>query len=277
MYAFTYHRPKSVREAAALLTKNEDAKALAGGHSLLPVMKQRLASPQHLVDLGAIPDLRGIERSARSVVIKAMTKHVEVETSPVVREAIPALAELASMVGDPAVRNRGTIGGSVAANDPSTDYPAAVLGLGATVVTNKRKIHADEYFQGLFATALEDGEIVTGVSFPIPQKAGYMKFRHPASRYALVGVFVAKRANEIRVAVTGAGASGVFRWTEAEQALAKRFSPKSLEGLQASSEGLNSDIHADAQYRAHLIGVMARRAVAAATARSDGASGEGGG
>jgi carbon-monoxide dehydrogenase medium subunit len=275
MYAFTYHRPKSVREAAALLTRNEDAKALAGGHSLLPVMKQRLASPQHLVDLSAIPDLRGIERSARSVTIKAMTKHVEIETSPVVREAIPALAELVAMVGDPAVRNRGTIGGSVAANDPSTDYPAAVLGLGATVVTNKRKIHADEFFKGLFTTALEDGEIVTAVSFPIPQKAGYMKFRHPASRYALVGVFVAKRASEIRVAVTGAGASGVFRWSEAEQALAKRFAPKSLEGLQASSEGLNSDIHADAQYRAHLIGVMARRALAAATARSGSNGGEG--
>jgi aerobic carbon-monoxide dehydrogenase medium subunit len=264
-----------VREAAALLTRNEDAKALAGGHSLLPVMKQRLASPQHLVDLSAIPDLRGIERSARSVTIKAMTKHVEIETSPVVREAIPALAELVAMVGDPAVRNRGTIGGSVAANDPSTDYPAAVLGLGATVVTNKRKIHADEFFKGLFTTALEDGEIVTAVSFPIPQKAGYMKFRHPASRYALVGVFVAKRASEIRVAVTGAGASGVFRWSEAEQALAKRFAPKSLEGLQASSEGLNSDIHADAQYRAHLIGVMARRALAAATARSGSNGGEG--
>jgi aerobic carbon-monoxide dehydrogenase medium subunit len=179
------------------------------------------------------------------------------------------------MVGDPAVRNRGTIGGSVAANDPSTDYPAAVLGLGATVITNKRKIHADEFFKGLFTTALEDGEIVTAVSFPIPQKAGYMKFRHPASRYALVGVFVAKRASEIRVAVTGAGASGVFRWSEAEQALAKRFAPKSLEGLQASSEGLNSDIHADAQYRAHLIGVMARRALAAATARSGSNGGEG--
>jgi carbon-monoxide dehydrogenase medium subunit len=267
MYAFEYHRPKSLREAAALLAKNEDAKLLAGGHSLLPVMKQRLAAPSALIDLAGVPGLKGIERSPRAVVIGAMTKHVEVETSPEVKEAIPALTELVSVVGDPAVRNRGTLGGSVAGNDPSTDWPAAVLGLGATVITNKRKIPADDFFKGLFETALEPGEIVTKVSFPIPQKAGYMKFRHPASRYALVGVFVAKRAGEIRVAVTGAGANGVFRWTEAEQALAKRFGPKSLEGLSASSEGLNSDIHADAQYRAHLIGVMARRAVAAATAR----------
>ena len=267
MYAFEYHRPTSLRQAAALLAKNEDAKLLAGGHSLLPVMKQRLAAPSALIDLGGIPGLSGIERTPRAVVIGAMTKHVEVETSPDVREAIPALTEMVSVLGDPAVRNRGTLGGSVAGNDPSTDWPAAVLGLGATVITNKRKIVADDYFKGLFETALEPGEIVTKVSFPIPQKAGYRKFRHPASRYALVGVFVAKRSSEIRVAVTGAGANGVFRWTEAEQTLAKRFAAKSLEELSASSEGLNSDIHADAEYRAHLIGVMARRAVAAATAR----------
>jgi carbon-monoxide dehydrogenase medium subunit len=267
MYAFEYHRPTSLRQAAALLAKNEDAKLLAGGHSLLPVMKQRLAAPSALIDLGSIPGLSGIERTPRAVVIGAMTKHVEVETSPDVREAIPALTEMVSVLGDPAVRNRGTLGGSVAGNDPSTDWPAAVLGLGATVITNKRKITADDYFKGLFETALEPGEIVTKVSFPIPQKAGYKKFRHPASRYALVGVFVAKRSSEIRVAVTGAGANGVFRWTEAEEALGKRFAAKSLEGLSASSEGLNSDIHADAEYRAHLIGVMARRAVAAATAR----------
>ena len=267
MYQFTYHRPDTARKAVNTAAKNEEAKFLAGGMTLLPTMKQRLAAPVGLIDLSRCEDMRGIELKGRNVVIGAMTKHVEVETSPLVREAIPAITDMVSVLGDPAVRNRGTLGGSVAGNDPSTDWPAAVLGLGATVVTNKRKIHADEYFKGLFETALEEGEIVTKVSFPIPQKAGYKKFRHPASRYALVGVFVAKRGSEIRVAVTGAGANGVFRWIEAEEALAKRFAPKSLEGLTASSEGLNSDIHADAEYRAHLIGVMARRAVAAATAR----------
>jgi carbon-monoxide dehydrogenase medium subunit len=196
-----------------------------------------------------------------------MTTHSEVADSAEVKEAIPALAELAAMIGDPAVRHRGTIGGSVANNDPAADYPAACLALSATIVTNKRKIAADEYFKGLFETALEEDEIVTAVTFPIPQKAGYMKFRNPASRYALVGVFVAKRADGIRVAVTGAGSNGVYRWTAAEEALAKRFGAKSLEGLTHPAEGLNSDIHADATYRAHLIGVMARRAVAAATAR----------
>ena len=267
MYAFEYHRPTSVRQAASLLVKAEDAKIVAGGHTLLPTMKMRLAAPANLIDLGQIADLRGIERSARSVTIGAMTTHSEVADSAEVKEAIPALAELAAMIGDPAVRHRGTIGGSVANNDPAADYPAACLALAATIVTNKRKIPADEYFKGLFETALEEDEIVTAVTFPIPQKAGYMKFRNPASRYALVGVFVAKRADGIRVAVTGAGSNGVYRWTAAEEALAKRFGAKSLEGLTHPAEGLNSDIHADATYRAHLIGVMARRAVAAATAR----------
>jgi carbon-monoxide dehydrogenase medium subunit len=266
MYAFEYHRPTSVRQAATLLGKAEDAKIVAGGHTLLPTMKMRLAAPANLIDLSQIADLRGIERSARSVTIGAMTTHNEVANSPEVKEAIPALAELAEMIGDPAVRHRGTIGGSVA-NNPAADYPAACLALNATIVTNKRKIPADEYFKGLFETALAEDEIVTAVTFPIPQKAGYMKFRNPASRYALVGVFVAKRADGIRVAVTGAGAGGVYRWTAAEEALAKRFAAKSLEGLTHPAEGLNSDIHADAAYRAHLIGVMARRAVAAATAR----------
>jgi carbon-monoxide dehydrogenase medium subunit len=267
MYAFEYHRPTSVRQAASLLGKAEDAKIVAGGHTLLPTMKMRLAAPANLIDLSQIADLRGIERSARSVTIGAMTTHAEVAHSADVKEAIPALAELAELIGDPAVRHRGTIGGSVANNDPAADYPAACLALGATIVTNKRKILADEYFKGLFETALEEDEIVTAVSFPIPQKAGYMKFRNPASRYALVGVFVAKRADGIRVAVTGAGSNGVYRWTAAEEALAKRFGAKSLEGLTHPVEGLNADIHADAAYRAHLIGVMARRAVAAATAR----------
>ena len=267
MYAFEYHRPTSVRQAASLLGKAEDTKIVAGGHTLLPTMKMRLAAPASLIDLSQIADLRGIERSARSVTIGAMTTHSEVADSAEVKEAIPALAELAAMIGDPAVRHRGTIGGSVANNDPAADYPAACLALAATIVTNKRKIPADEYFKGLFETALEVDEIVTAVTFPIPQKAGYMKFRNPASRYALVGVFVAKRADGIRVAVTGAGSNGVYRWTAAEEALAKRFGAKSLEGLTHPAEGLNSDIHADATYRAHLIGVMARRAVAAATAR----------
>jgi carbon-monoxide dehydrogenase medium subunit len=267
MYAFEYHRPTSVRQAASLLGKAEDAKVVAGGHTLLPTMKMRLAAPANLIDLSQIADLRGIERSARSVTIGAMTTHSEVADSAEVKEAIPALAELAAMIGDPAVRHRGTIGGSVANNDPAADYPAACLALSATIVTNKRKIPADQYFKGLFETALEEDEIVTAVTFPIPQKAGYMKFRNPASRYALVGVFVAKRADGIRVAVTGAGSNGVYRWTAAEEALAKRFGAKSLEGLTHPAEGLNSDIHADAAYRAHLIGVMARRAVAAATAR----------
>jgi carbon-monoxide dehydrogenase medium subunit len=267
MYAFEYHRPTSVRQAASLLGKAEDTKIVAGGHTLLPTMKMRLAAPASLIDLSQIADLRGIERSARSVTIGAMTTHSEVADSAEVKEAIPALAELAAMIGDPAVRHRGTIGGSVANNDPAADYPAACLALAATIVTNKRKIPADEYFKGLFETALEEDEIVTAVTFPIPQKAGYMKFRNPASRYALVGVFVAKRADGIRVAVTGAGSNGVYRWTAAEEALAKRFGAKSLEGLTHPAEGLNSDIHADATYRAHLIGVMARRAVAAATAR----------
>jgi aerobic carbon-monoxide dehydrogenase medium subunit len=267
MYAFEYHRPTSVRQAASLLGKLDEAKIVAGGHTLLPTMKQRLAAPKNLIDLAGVADLRGIERSGRSVAIGAMTTHGEVAESAAVREAIPALAELAEMIGDPAVRHRGTIGGSVANNDPAADYPAACLALGATITTNKRKIAADDYFKGLFETALEDGEIVTKVTFPIPQKAGYMKFRNPASRYALVGVFVAKRAAEIRVAVTGAGAGGVFRWTAAEEALKKRFAAKSLEGLSHPADGFNCDIHADATYRAHLIGVMARRAVAAATDR----------
>lgn len=267
MYAFDYHKPTSVRQAVAMLAKAEDAKLLAGGHTLIPTMKQRLAAPANLIDLGAIDDLKGIERKGRSVVIGAMTTHAAVATSEVVREAIPGLAEMAEMIGDPAVRARGTIGGSVANNDPAADYPAACLALGATITTNKRKIEADEFFTGMFDTALEEGEIITKVSFPVPAKAAYAKFRNPASRYALAGVFVAKRGSEVRVAVTGAGANGVFRWTAAEEALKERFKAKSLEGMKADPSMMNSDIHADAEYRAHLVGVMARRAVEAATAR----------
>lgn len=268
MYAFTYHSPATARQAASLLARKEDAKLLAGGHTLLPTMKQRLASPGTLVDLGSCADLRGIARKGRNIVIGAMTTHAEVAASPDVREAIPALAYLADHIGDPHVRNRGTIGGSVANNDPAADYPAALLALGATVVTNKRRLLANEFFTGLYETALEEGEIIVRVSFPVASRAGYAKFRNPASRYALVGVFVAKRGGEIAVAVTGAGEGGVFRWPEAEAALKARFAPKSLDGLQHTAKGINSDIHADAEYRAHLIGVMTKQAVAQATGKA---------
>jgi carbon-monoxide dehydrogenase medium subunit len=266
MYAFTYHRPGTVRQAANLLGKQEEAKLLAGGHTLVPTMKLRLAGPKHLVDLGKVEGLTGIELKGRSLVIGAMTPHVEVATSVVVKENIPALADLAGRIGDPAVRHRGTIGGSVANNDPNADYPAGVLGLGATIITNKRRIAADEFFKGLFDTALEPDEIITKIQFPKPNKAAYQKFPNPASRFALVGVFVSKRGSDIRVAVTGAGSGGVFRVTSFEEALKKRFGAKSLEGLTVPADGMASDIHGSAEYRAHLIGVLARRAVAAATA-----------
>jgi len=267
MYPFTYHRPATTRQAAALLAKKEDAKLLAGGHTLLPTMKARLAGPSALVDLSACADLKGIARKGRTVVIGAMTTHAEVAASPEVQEAVPALSFVAAHIGDPAVRHRGTIGGSVANNDPAADYPAALLALGATVVTNKRKLPAEEFFTGLYETALDDGEIVTKIVVPLASRAGYAKFRNPASRYAMVGVFVAKRGGDVRVAVTGAGASGVFRWPEAEEALKARFAPKSLDGLKHTAQGINADIHADAEYRAHLIGVMAKRAVAMATGK----------
>jgi aerobic carbon-monoxide dehydrogenase medium subunit len=273
MYAFTYHCPTSLRQVASLFASAGEAKFLAGGHTLLPTMKQRLAAPQNLIDLSQVPELRGIERSARAVTIGAMTPYVEIETSADVKAAIPALAEMTGIVGDPHVRARGTIGGSVANNDPSADYPAACLALGTTIHTNKRKIAADDFFDGLFTTALDEGEIITKIAFPIPARAAYAKFRNPASRYALAGVFVAKRAGEVRVAVTGAGSNGVFRWNAAEEALKTRFAAKSLEGLPNPSEDMISDIHADATYRAHLVGVMARRAVQAATARASESAG----
>jgi carbon-monoxide dehydrogenase medium subunit len=264
MYNFSYHRASGLRQAQNMLGKLEDPKLLAGGMTLLPTMKMRLASPANIIDLDRVEGLSGIELKGRSLVIGAMTRHADVASSPVVQQAIPALAELAGMIGDPAVRHRGTIGGSVANNDPNADYPAACLALAATIVTTKRKIVADDFFKGLFETALEPDEIITRVSFPLPKKAAYQKFRNPASRYALVGVFVAKRPSEVRVAVTGAGASGVFRVTAFEEALKKRFSPKSLEGLSVPADGMSSDIHGSAEYRAHLVGVLARRAVAAA-------------
>ncbi|MFC4171140.1 FAD binding domain-containing protein [Microvirga sp. GCM10011540] len=267
MYAFEYHRPTSIGQAATLATEVEDIKFLAGGHTLLPTMKMRLAAPAGLIDLSQIAELHGIERSAESITIGAMTKHAEVVNSSEIRESIPALAEMAELIGDPHVRHRGTIGGSVANNDPSADYPAACLALNATIITNKREIAADDFFQGIFTTALEEGEIITRVSFPIPSRAAYAKFRHPASRYALVGVFVAERGNDVRLAVTGAGADGVFRVPEMEQSLSRHFAPDALEGIIIPPEGMNGDIHADAAYRAHLVGIMARRAVQAAASR----------
>jgi carbon-monoxide dehydrogenase medium subunit len=266
MYAFTFHRPTTVRQAVNLLAKNEEAKLLAGGHSLIPVMKQRLAGPPVLIDLSKVEGLSGIELKGRSIVIGAMTRHFDVANSPVVQEALPALASVPGSIGDPHVRHLGTIGGSIANNDPNADYPAACLGLGATIITSKRRIPSDEFFQGMFSTALAPDEIITKVQFPIAKKAAYQKFKHPASGFALVGVFVSKRGPEIRVAVTGAGANGVFRVAAFEEALKKRFAAKSLEGMTVPQDGMNSDIHAGAEYRAHLIGVLARRAVAAATA-----------
>jgi carbon-monoxide dehydrogenase medium subunit len=264
MYPFKYHRPATVRQAANLLAKFDDARPVAGGQTLLPVMKQRLAAPAHLVDLARIEGLSAIEIKGRALAIGAMTTHADVAASDLVHFALPALAHLAGEIGDPAVRHRGTIGGSLANNDPAADYPAAVLALDATIITNKRRIKADEFFRGLFQTALEDGEIIVRVQFPFASKAAYAKFRNQASRYALAGVFVAKRPSGVRVAVTGAGAAGVFRVPAFEAALKKRFSPKALDGLSVDAAGLASDIHGSAEYRAHLVGVMARRAVEAA-------------
>jgi aerobic carbon-monoxide dehydrogenase medium subunit len=267
MYAFNYHRATSARQAANLLVKAEDAKLLAGGQTLLPTMKQRLASPANIIDLSKVEDLKGIELKGKTIVIGAMTTHAQVSESAAVQTNLPGLAALAGNIGDPHVRHKGTIGGSVANNDPAADYPAALMALGATVVTNKRKIAADDFFQGMFATALEDGEMITKIIFPVSSKFSYAKFPNPASRYALVGVAVAKKGAAVRVAVTGAGANGVFRWKEAETALGARFNAKSVEGLTAAAKGLNGDIHASPEYRAHLIGVMAKRAVTAASAK----------
>jgi carbon-monoxide dehydrogenase medium subunit len=262
MYSTTYHRPSSVDEAAALFGKGKEAKYLAGGHTLIPVMKQRLASPSDVIDLAAIKDLVGIEASGDALTIKAATPHCDVATSAAVQKAIPALAHLASVIGDPAVRHRGTIGGSIANNDPAADYPAAVLALGATVKTNKRSISADDFFKGLFATALQDGEIITAVSFPLPAKAGYAKFPHPASRFALTGVFVAKtRSGDVRVAATGASSNGVVRVGAIEAALKTNWSASALDNIRIPAAGLMSDIHGTADYRANLIKVMAQRAV----------------
>ena len=260
MFQFNYVKAKSLKEAQAFVAANPEAKLLAGGMTLIPTLKQRLAQPTHLVDIGGLPELSGIEVKGAQLVIGAATQHREVATSPVVKKALPALAALADQIGDQQVRNRGTIGGSVANNDPAADYPAAVLALDATVVTNKREIAAADYFQGMFATALEEGEIIVSLKFNIPKRAIYEKFPHPASGFAMAGAFVAEGANGLRVAITGA-ASGVFRWKEAEQALTKTLSPDALEGAKLDISDMNEDIHATREYRANLARVMTKRAV----------------
>lgn len=261
MFAFNYHRPATLDLALGTLSANEDAKLLAGGQTLIATLKQRLASPSDLIDLASIPGLRGIEMKDSRLVIGAMTRHADVEMSPLVREALPVLAALAGLIGDPAVRNRGTIGGSIANNDPSADYPAACLGLAATILTDQRRIEAGDFFAGLFETALAPGEIVLGVEFPLGGDAAYEKFPNPASRYAMAGAFV-WRGETVRVAITGAGRDGVFRWAEAEAALAGDFSVGALEAVALSGDDMIGDIHGSGAYRAHLAGVMTRRAVA---------------
>jgi aerobic carbon-monoxide dehydrogenase medium subunit len=263
MYDFEYQKPSTVADAVAVLAADPEAKALAGGQTFIPVLKQRLNKPSVMVDLSKL-GLSGISVANGVLTIGAMTTHATVAGSAEVRRVFPALASLAGQIGDNQVRNRGTIGGSLANNDPTACYPSAALATGATIKTNKREIVADDFFQGMFTTALEPGELILSVSFPIPEKAAYNKFRNPASRYAMVGVFVARTKGGARVAVTGAGQDGVFRHKAFEAALDKTWSPASLEGIVTPSEGLNGDIHASPEYRAHLVGVVARRAVAAA-------------
>ncbi len=260
MYSFSYSKAKSAAEAAATLAKDGDAKVLAGGQSLIAAMKLRLAQPSSLIDLGTIGDLRYARVEGNNVVIGAMTTHYAVSTSAEMKKAIPALAALAGDIGDRQVRNMGTIGGSIANNDPAADYPAACLALDATIITTSRKIAAGDFFKGMFETALQPGELITAVSFAIPKRAAYMKFKNPASRFAMVGVFVAETPAGMRVAVTGAG-PGVFRVPEMEKALTAKFAPESVTSIKVPADGLNSDIHAQADYRAHLITVMAGRAV----------------
>lgn len=263
MNDFEYHRPSTLAEAREALARARDGTFLAGGMSLLPVMKLGLAQPSDLISLADVEELRGIEADDAAVTVGAGASHAEVADSDGVRERIPALADLARGIGDPQVRNRGTLGGSLAHNDPAADYPAGVLGLGATVVTDQREIAADDFFTGLFQTALEEGEIITGVRFPVPGRAAYAKFPSPASRYALAGVMVSRGDAGVRVAVSGAGSTGVFRVEAMEEALASDFAPGALEGIGVDPGGLVSDVEASAEYRAHLVGVMARRAVEA--------------
>ena len=263
MYEFNYHRPETLEAAAAALAAAADGQVLAGGQTLIPTLKQRLASPSDVVDLGGVAGLGGIRREGDAIVVGAMARHAEVAASAEVRNAIPALAALADGIGDPQVRNAGTLGGSIANADPAADYPAAVVGLGGAVTTDRRTIAGDDFFTGLFETALAEGEIVVSVRFPVPRRAAYMKFPNPASRYAIVGVMVAETGGGVRVAVTGAGGC-VFRAGAMESALDASFTPEAIRDVAVPSDGLNEDIHASAEYRAHLVGVMARRAVAAA-------------
>ena len=265
MYATHYHRAKSLDDAVAKLKSGEDAKLLGGGQTLIATMKQRLAAPSDVIDVTRIPELKGITVSGDSVTIGAASTHSQVSQSADVKRAIPALAYLAGTIGDPAVRNMGTLGGVIANNDPAADYPAAALALGATIHTNKGSHAADDYFRGMFETALDDDEIITKVSFKIPAKAGYEKFRNPASRYAMCAVFVAKaKDGPVRVAVTGSGSDGVFRVSRMEEALQSNFAPAALDGITVSAGDMISDIHGSAEYRAHLVGVLAKRAVAKA-------------
>ena len=261
MYEFEYHRAGSVGEAADLLGKASDGRYLAGGMSLVPTMKLRLARLSDVVDLNGVDGLAGIAAEAGTVTVGAMARHEAVADAPAVREAIPALAALAGGIGDPHVRHRGTLGGSICNNDPAADYPAAVLGLGATIHTDRREIAADDFFTGLFETALEEGEIVTKVAFPAPDAACYVKFPNPASRFAIVGSFVSRKGGDVRVAITGAGPC-VFRVAEMEGALRSDFSADAVAGIKVSPDGLNSDIHGSAEYRAHLVTVLSKRAVA---------------
>ena len=263
MYEFNYHRPASLDEAKQILSGNDEAKLLGGGMTLLPTMKMRLAQPSDLIDLSAIASLSGIEAAGETITIGAMTTHAQVAASAEVGSRIAALAALASGIGDAQVRNRGTIGGSVANSDPAADYPAAVLGLNATVVTDEREIAADDFFTGMFETALGPQEILTAIRFPLPKRAGYAKFPNPASRYAVAGVMVAETDNGVRVAVTGAGANA-YRIGEMESALSANFSASALDGLTVDASELNGDLHASPEYRAHLVVIMAKRAVVAA-------------
>jgi aerobic carbon-monoxide dehydrogenase medium subunit len=265
MYATNYHRPSSVEDAVKLLKDNPDAKALSGGMTLIPTMKQRLASPSDVVDLTKIDSMKGIRVEGRRVRIAAATPHAVVATSSELASVCPAIADLASHIGDPHVRNRGTIGGSISNNDPAADYPAAMLALDATIHTNEREIAAGDFFTGMFDTALNEGELVVAVSFDAPDQAGYAKFANPASRYAMTGVFVARGSQGVRVGVTGAGSNGVFRWQAAEDALAGNFTPSAIDGLEMDAGNMLSDMHGSSEYRANLVKVMARRAVSKAT------------
>jgi carbon-monoxide dehydrogenase medium subunit len=260
MYDFAYHKPASIADAVAILAADPEAKPIAGGHTLLPALKHRLNKPTALVDLSGIAELKGIREEGGAIVIGAMTRHGEVAASDLIKAKIPALAAMAGTIGDTQVRNRGTMGGSLSNNDPAADYPAAALALGATFITDKRRLPAEEFFQGMFTTALEPGELLVAISYPVPEKCGYAKMRNPASRYPMAGVFVARSGGTVRVAVNGAG-PGVFRNEEMETALAANWSPEALAGIKQPAEDLNSDFHGSAEYRAHLVTVMAKRAV----------------